>query len=520
LDSTNSSAMTFGQFCLDLQERKLSRNAVPIKLKSRALDILCVLVAARGNLVTKDDLMAQVWPGLVVEENNIQVHISALRKALDEGRGGQVHIVTVPGRGYRLIGVQPLPSAASGEGPAAAGMALPDRPSIAVLPFQNMSSDPEQGYFAEGVVEDIIAGLSRIKWLFVIGRNSSFIYKGRTVDVKQVGRDLGVRYVLDGSVRKAANRVRITAQLIEAHTGIHLWTERYDGLLDDIFAVQDEIAMSVIGAIEPGLQKIEIERVKRKRPDSMDAYDLVLRALPFIFNLMPSASAPAIPLLDKALELEPAYSLAHANLAWCFHIRFSRGGLRQEDRIASIRHARAAISGGGDNPTALAIAGFVIWFDAHDVDGAFDLFDRALALSDSNVVALCTSAVVLAWMGKTETAIERARRALRLSPFDSLNYLSYQALAGAYFHLQRYAEARDAARRAVESNPCFSVPHAYFAAALMRLGCVEEAKVAALQVLTLDPTFTIRRFSVTVGLVPAVFTPFADAWRESGLPDE
>src|SRR5258708_14108337 len=164
--------MTFGQFCLDLRERKLSRNGVPIELKSKALDILCVLVAARENLVTKDDLMAQVWPRLVVEENNIQVHISALRKALDEGKGGQVHVVTVPGRGYRLIGVQPLPSAASGEGPVAAGLELLDRPSIAVLPFQNMSTDPEQGYFAHGVVEDIIAWPSRTKLLFVIRRVS------------------------------------------------------------------------------------------------------------------------------------------------------------------------------------------------------------------------------------------------------------------------------------------------------------------------------------------------------------
>ena len=512
--------VTFGRFRLDLRHRKLSSDGAPIELKSKALDILCALASAHGKVVTKDDLMAQVWPGLVVEENNIQVHISALRKALDEERGAPTHLLTAPGRGYRLAGVQPSAPAILTEAGLAGTRTLPDRPSIVVLPFQNMSSDPEQEYFVDGMVEDIIVGLSRIKWLFVIARNSSFIYKGRAIDVKQVGHDLGIRYVLEGSVRKSGNRVRITAQLIEAQTGMHLWTERYDGLLDDIFAVQDEIAMSVIGAIEPGLQKIEIERVKRKRPESLDAYDLVLQALPFIYNMMPDGSAPAIPLLEKALKLEPDYAAAYAALAWCFHVRFSRGGLHEENRQASIRHARAAVSGASDDATTLAIAGFVIWFDEHDVTTAFDLFDRALALSNSNVVALCTSAVALAWMGKTEVAIERAQRALRLSPFDSLNYLSYQALAGANFHAKRFEEALAAARRAVESNPSFSVPYAYLAAALVRLGKGEEAKLAAQRVLALDPTFTIRRFSITVGIIPSVFAAFADAWRESGLPDE
>jgi adenylate cyclase len=404
--------------------------------------------------------------------------------------------------------------------PALPALALPDKPSIAVLPFENMSSDPEQDYFVDGMVEDIIAGLSRIKWLFVIARNSSFIYKGKAADVKRVGRELGVRYVLEGGVRKAANRVRITTELIEAETGILLWAERYDRLLDDIFAVQDEITMSAVGAIEPSLRKAEIERVKRKRPDSLDAYDLLLRALPFVYNMMAEGAAAAIPLLGKALDLEPAYGGAHAALAWCHHFRFSRGGLREEDRAAAIHHARTAITVGSDDATALAIAGLVIWFDEHDNTAALSLFDRALALSSSNVFAHCCSAVALAWMGKAEPAIERAERALRLSPFDSLNYLSYDALAISYFHTKRYEEAREAARGAIESNPRFSVPHALLTAALVRLGRDEEAKVAAQRVLALDPTFTIRRFSVTVGFVPTVFTPFADAWRAAGLAEE
>src|SRR5262245_39594918 len=331
----------FGDFRLDLGRRELTKAGQPIRLGSRAFEILCVLASARGNVVTKDQLLERVWPGVVIEENALHVHISGLRKALDTGEPGPGFIVTAQGRGYRLAGVETAPFAAAKpdhpERPA-----LPERPSIAVLPFYNMSDDVEQGYFADGIVEDIITGLSRIEWLFVIARNSSFIFKGRATDVTQIGRDLGVRYVLEGSVRRAGNRVRLTAQLVEARTRVHIWAERYDRLLDDIFAVQDEITMSVVGAIEPSLRRVEIERVRRDRPDSLDAYDLVLRALPFVHKFTADDAAAAIPLLTTSIELEPDYSGAHALLARCFHVRFSRGGLREEDRTASIRHARAA----------------------------------------------------------------------------------------------------------------------------------------------------------------------------------
>ena len=286
-DGPLQGSVSFGPFRLDLGLRQLARDGNPVKLGNRALDILCTLAAAGGEIVTKDELMARVWTGLVVEESNLQVHVSALRKALDE-KDGAIHLVTVPGRGYRLMGVRPS-QARSEELDLPANSPASERPSIAVLPFQNMSNDPDQDYFADGMVEEIIAGLSRIKWLVVIARNSTFTYKGMAVDVRQAGRELGVRYVLEGSVRKSANRLRITAKLIEAETRAQLWTERYDTALDDIFTVQDEIAMSVIGAIEPGLRKVEIDRVRRKRPDSLDAYDLVLQALPFVYNMMPDA---------------------------------------------------------------------------------------------------------------------------------------------------------------------------------------------------------------------------------------
>lgn len=511
--------VAFGRFRLDLGQRELSHDGTTIRLGARALDILCILALARGEVVSKDELMARVWPGRIVEENNIQVHVSALRRALHDNSGGQNLVATVPGRGYRLLGLQASFPAEQSETERHSDLAVSDKPSIAVLPFQNMSGDPEREYFADGIVQDIITGLSRIKWLSVIARNSSSIYKTREVDVRQVERELSIHYVLEGSVRKTGNRVRITAQLIDARSGVHLWAERYDGLLDDIFAVQDEIAMSVIGAIEPNLRKAEIERVKRKRPDSLAAYDLLLRSLPSIYDMMPEGAGAAIPLLTQALKLEPEYAGAHAFLAWCFHFRYSRGGLREEDRAAAIQHARAAVTGGGDDATALAIAGLVFWLDEHDPIAAFDLFDRALAISNSNVVALCCSAAALAWMGKPELAIERAQCALRLSPFDSLNALSNIALAVAYFQTNRYEKARDAARRAVESNPRYSVPYSLLAAALVRLGCKGEADTAARLALSLDPTLTIHTRSLTVGLEPAVFGPLAAAWREVGIPD-
>lgn len=509
-DLADQEQIHFGRFRLDVGQRRLFRDGALVGFAGKALDILCVLAAAKDKVVTKDELMAQVWPGLVVEENNIQVHVSALRKALDEGAEGQSVIVTVPGRGYRFSA--PLsnfyPDASANENQRAAP--IPET-SIAVLPFTNMGDDPEQEYFADGIVEDIITGLSRIKWVVVIARNSSFIYRGKAVDVKQVGRELGSRYVLEGSVRKDNGRVRVTAHLIDTQSGVHIWAARYDRVLDDVFALQDEIAMSVIGAIEPSLRKVEIERVKRKRPDSLDAYDLVLRALPFLRTAMPSEAGAAIPLLQKALELDPGYAVAHALLARCFHFRYSRGGQNENDRATAIRHARVAMIG-SDDATTLAIAGLVIWFSAHEMTTVIDLFDRALAISNSNVVALGNSAFVYAWMGNPEQAIERANRALRVSPFDT--WIAYLAIAVAQFHSKHYDEAHDAARRAVEANPQFSVPHILLAVALVRVGRLDEAKVEAQTVLALDPTFTMPWWSVSVGIVDAVFKPFADAWAE------
>jgi adenylate cyclase len=393
------------------------------------------------------------------------------------------------------------------------------RPSIAVLPFQNMSGDPEQEYFADGMVDEIITGLSRIKWLMVVSRNSTFIYKNKPVPIKEVADKLRVRYVLEGGVRKAGNRVRITAQLIDAETDNHLWAEQYDRLLEDVFALQDEISMCVVGAIEPSVRKAEVDRIKRQRPNNFDAYDLLLRSQQFVFAGMPKEAAKAIPLLEEALKLEPDYSAAHAYLSWCFHSRYGRGGLREEDRLAAIQHARAAIAFGSDDATALAIAALVLAYDGHETDTALKVFDRALELSNSNIFVLCWNAAILAWTGKTDLAVQRAQLALRLGPFDSVRWRANHALAVAYFHARRYGEAVEAARNVIDVNPVYSLPRAFLVAALVRLDRMEEARAMAKTVLECDPSFTIRGTALYAELEPAVFRPMADAWREAGLPE-
>ena len=386
---------SLGRLRLDTRQRQLTRDGIPVQLSSRALDILCVLAGANGEVVSKDELMTRVWPGVVVEENNIQVHVSALRKALDDGKSGETYLMTVPGRGYRLVGLNASrPETEDTRGKQPPHATTPSQPLIAVLPFQNMSGDPEQEYFADGMVEEIITGLSRIKWLSVVSRNSSFIYKNKPVTITEVAEKFGVRYVLEGGVRKAGNRVRISAQLIDAKTDTHLWAEQYDRVMQDVFALQDEITMCVVGAIEPSLRKAEIERVKRQRPTNLNAYDLLLRALPFVLAHIPSNSAIAIPLLEEALALQPDYAAAHAFLGRCLHHRYARAGRRKEDLAAAIRHARSAVAYGSDDATALAVAAYVIALDAHDAASAVNLFERALDLSSSNIFALSLSALV------------------------------------------------------------------------------------------------------------------------------
>jgi TolB-like protein len=382
-----------------------------------------------------------------------------------------------------------------------------------------MSGDPEQEYFSDGMVEDIITGLSRIKWLFVIARNSSFVYKGRSVDVKQIGRELGVRYLLEGSVRKAANRVRVTGQVVEAETGRHVWAERYDRTLDDIFTLQDELTTSVVAAIEPSLRQAEIERVKRKRPDNLDAYDLVLRAVPDVYSAMPGRAAKALPLLETALSLEPDYATAHGFAAWCHEILFVRGGAHEENRQGAARHAHAAIAHGRDDATALALGGFTMGLVVHDREAARRAFETALALSPSCSLAYGFGSVVLATGGDAERGIDWGERALRLSPLDPINYGPCFAITLGHLQRGEYEAAAEAARRCFQANPHWSFSYVLLAATHAGLGRVDAAKDAAARVLELEPGYTVRGMCAAAGFHPAIAGPLSEALRLAGLPE-
>jgi adenylate cyclase len=397
---------------------------------------------------------------------------------------------------------------------------LPDKPSIVVLPFTNLSGDPKQDYFADGMVEDIITGLSRIKWIFVIARNSSFAYKGKAMDVKLVSRELGVRYVLEGSVRKSGNRIRMTAQLIDAGTGTHIWADQYDRALDDIFAVQDELTISVVGVLEPTLRKAEIERARRRRPDSLDAYDLYLRALPFTFTAMPEDADTGLTLLTQAIGLEPDYAAAHAMIAWCHEQRYLRGGLHEDAGQAALHHARTALAVGGDDAAALATAAFVIAVVEYDYETATAAFERSFALSSSSALALGFSSIVRAWKGDDAMAVDQAERAIRLSPFDPLLYVPFIGLAYAHFAAGRFEEAATAASRASQSNPKFSMPYVLHAAALANLGRREEASVVADRLRQVEPALTVSTAIRSARFAnPEKNTELGDALLLVGLPD-
>ena len=512
--------LAFGPFRVDLDARLLLHGTEPTPLGQRAVGVLALLVERAGAPVAKEDLIRAAWPGLVIEDSNLTVQITAVRRVLNDLAGGAEWIETLPRRGYRYVGPQVAIRTDRATGaPVEPAPALPDKPSIAVLPFSNLSGDADQDYFIDGMVDDIITGLSRLKWLFVIARNSSFVYRDRVADVKQVGRDLGVHYVLQGSVRRSDNRVRINAQLADSTNGAQVWAERYDRTLDDVFAMQDEIALAVVGAIEPSLRRAEVERIRRKRPDSLDAYELVLRAQPDVDSGMPDRAATALPLLKRALVLDPAYALAHGLAAMAHHNRFLRAGLKEEDRLASVRHARLALEHGRDDALALTFAGFSLGMDAHDRAAAFAAFEAALALSPSTALGFILGSVVHSWAAEAEPAIAWGERAMRLSPFDSWAFAAFGSQALGHFLLERPQQAVKAAYQAVQANPSHSINYVILIGPLVALGRLAEAKAAAQRVMELQPTFRISRQFAGVDCAPRLAEKLGAALRVAGLPE-
>ena len=427
--------------------------------------------------------------------------------------------ISRPVRAYRLRGKDEAASAA----PARAELPLPDKPSIVVLPFQNMSGDPEQDYFADGMVEDITTALSRLRWLFVIARNSSFTYKGRAVDVKQVGRELGVRYVLEGSVRKAGARVRITGQLIDASTGAHLWAEKFDGDLASIFDLQDQVASSVVGTIAPKLEQAEIERAKRKPTESLDAYDYFLRGMAAFQQFSREANREAMSLFAKAIERDPNYAAAYGMSARCYlqRVGFGWSADRQKEAEETRRLAHLAINLGRDDPLALCNAGFALVIVAGDLEDGLAAIDRSLALNPNLAWAWHFGALAKAFGGDPEAAIEYAARAMRLSPQDPQMFGMRIAAAHGHFFAGRYAEAMSLAENAVREQPNFFIGLCVVAAGGALAGRQAEAEKAMTRLRELNPSLTMSNLKELLPIRRAEdFKRWAEGMRKAGLPDQ
>ena len=481
-------AISFGPFRLDRHRRRLSRDGVSISVGGRALDLLAVLASADGEIVTKETLLDQVWPGLTVEENNLQVQISHLRKALGDG-----WIINLPGRGYRLA------MASHGEKPPPAADRISDKPSIAVLPFTNMSGDPEQEYFADGVVEDIITALARVGWLFVIARNSSFSYKDKVPDVRVVGRELGVRYVLEGSIRRTGGRVRIGCQLIEAVSGGHAWADRFEGELSDIFDLQDRISESVVGAMQPNLQRAEILRATSKPTASLDAYDLYLRALPHFYAFTHQGTEIASDLLRRALALDSNYPRAKALLGWVHVIRISAGWAGPDEVDLAIQYAEAVLKSAPDDPSTLGTAGQILGYVGPDIDVARAAVDRALSLSPTSAPVLLAAGWVYSSAGAATAAIDFFQRGIRLSPRDPTMPVFLAGLGMAYLQAGRDDDACAAFRRQILEHPN-PVPLRGLITALIRLGRTTKPAPQRRPSFVFGRSFAFRRCAYHSGI--------------------
>jgi adenylate cyclase len=404
---------------------------------------------------------------------------------------------------------------------SARALPLPDRPSIAVLPFTNMSGDPEQEYFADGVVEEIITALSRVRWFFVIARNSSFTYKGKAVDIRQVGHELGVRYVLEGSVRKAGNRVRITGQLIEAATGRHVWADRFEGNLSNIFDLQDQITENVVTAIEPSVRNIEIERAKGKATDSLDAYDCYLRSLPEFYSYSEQGYRAAQVLLTKAVSRDPSYADAWGALADCIGKQILSGWVddREAAKAAAREAAAKAVQVDPDNGGAIAYAAWTYASVLGNTEKGVELANRALQIHPNSANVSMQCGWVFLQGGEIERSLELFHRARRISPLDPRSYTTMCGIAAALYFSRRFEDAVEWAERATEQAPTFSVGLRFLAAALAQTGRMEEARAAIVRLREVQPTSSLTLSRSSAYRRPEMLELYLDGLRKAGLPE-
>jgi TolB-like protein len=501
----------FGPFVFDRERMALWREGRPVAIGGRAAALLAALLDADGAAVSKSALLEAAWPGKVVEEGNLTAQIRALRRALGLGRGGTDWIATVERVGYRLLRPEAAPRARTG-----------GRPLVAVLPFANMSADPEQDHFADGIVDDIITALSRFKSFAVVARNSSFVYKGRAVDVREIAKDLGVRYVLEGSVQRAGERVRVNTQLIDAASAAHLWAEHFDSRLEDIFDLEDRITESVIGLIEPQIRKAEIERARRKRTESLDAWDLFMQALPMVYSMNVPSYTEAIGLLRRAVAQDPAFAQALVLAAWAHEKRFTFGGTAPpgvDDRQTCLALADQALEADADDPIVLVLVGYFRILFRHDYTG-MALCERALALNPNNLLVLNIAGIAHLFGGDLDESLFCHVRALELSPGAPDNYVSLHGVAAAHYMAGRFEEAIAWAERSIELNKGHIYNYLFIACSNAQLDRPAEAQTALRSALALWPDLTIAlEMEGTSMRFPERDALWVDGLRKAGMPE-
>jgi len=529
--------LQFSGHRLDVASSSLRVGDREIELRSKSFEVLRYLIENADRVVTKEELIKAIWPNAIATDESLAHCVSEVRNAIGDGEHNIIK--TVSRRGYRFVApvsrlgsdgasalleapsAMPRPEAGFSEN-LREGLPLPDRPSIAVLPFQNMSGDVEQEYFADGVVEEIITALSRFSSLFVIARNSSFKYKGHAVDVKQIGRELGVRYILEGSVRKAAQLVRITGQLVDAATGAHLWAERFDGALEDIFHLQDQVAASVAGAIAPKLEQAEIMRAKRKPTENLIAYDYFLHGMENGYQNTRETVSEALQQFYRTIELDPSFAAAYGMAASCYMLRKSGGWM--SDRVREIaeaeRLARQAVQLGKDDAVPLSRAANVLAMVVHDLDAGMFFTDRALAINPNLAFAWYSSGWLRVWIGEPDTALEHIAHFKRMSPLDPLMPLAQAANAFAHFYAGRYDEASSQAEQTLQATPDVAPAVRVSAAANALAGRIEQAQKMMRRLRQIDPKLRLSNLKDLTPLRrPEDLARFADGLRKAGLPE-
>jgi TolB-like protein/Tfp pilus assembly protein PilF len=498
---------TFGGFVLDRRRQELTLHGNVVPIGHRGYVLLETLLDAGGDAVDKTTLIERVWPGMIVEESNLSVQIAALRRHL--GAGAETMIITVPRVGYRFIA--PAPSAPGAAGP----------PLVAVLPFSNLSTEAEQGYFADGVVDDIITALSRFKHFGVLSRGSTFALRDAPGDAWVAAAKMGVRYALEGSVRRQGERMRVSAHLVDASSGAQLWAEKFDGAAVDIFAFQDRITESVVGVIEPEIRRAEIQRARRKPPHSLDAYDLYLRALPLVFGALPTEFAAAIALLRQAATLDPGFALAPAYAAWCYEKRMSLGAapLAANDLDICLSLARKGLELGGDDPLVRGVCGWVLSQMGGETAGRDALF-QAMEANPNNTTIVVLAGVAYGHQGSFDESWGCFLRAYQLSPGAPDAYQPLEGVGTLEVARGNYETAIEWLQRSLAARDDWPYTYYSLAAAYAYVDRMDEARTIVKRLREISPHATLESVLGTDRTNDdPVFARLLPGLRKAGLPE-